>query len=268
MLTILPFLALAATALAAPAAEQPAPALTVPAAPPSAPPAATSSSVPNPSQVTINSISYGGTGCPQGSVGSFISADRLTFTLIFDSFVASIGPGVPVTASRINCQLNINLQYPSGFQYSVLGTDFRGYAGLDAGITGVQSANYYFSGSQAQAATSTTFKGPMSGDYLISDKIPFTSTIWSPCGAALPLNVNSQVRLTSSKSAASGLMTQDSIDGKVTFVVGVQWQAWQSINCFLDSVDCFARPDKGGGLWWTWQCCKDRLSGWSLRGGL
>jgi hypothetical protein len=51
-----------------------------------------------------------------------------------------------VTASRINCQLNINLKYPSGFQYSVLGTDFRGYTYLDAGVTGVQSANYYFSG--------------------------------------------------------------------------------------------------------------------------
>ena len=33
---------------------------------------------PNPSQVYINSISYGGTGCPQGSVGSFLSADRQT----------------------------------------------------------------------------------------------------------------------------------------------------------------------------------------------
>jgi len=226
MIAFLPILALAATVLAAPAAEGPV--LTVPNIPAVASSSAATSSpsaAPNPSQVTINSISYGGTGCPQGSVGSFISADRLTFTLIFDSFVASIGPGVPVTSSRTNCQLNINLQYPSGFQYSVLGTDFRGYSYLEAGVTGVQSANYYFSGSSAQAATTTSFKGPLDGDYLISDKIPFTSTIWSPCGASLPLNVNSQVRLTSTKANASGLMTQDSIDGKVTFVVGVQWQA-------------------------------------------
>ena len=40
---------------------------------------ATSSAVgPNPTEVYINSIAYGGTGCPQGSVGSFISADRTT----------------------------------------------------------------------------------------------------------------------------------------------------------------------------------------------
>lgn len=76
----------------------------------------------------------------------------------------------------------------------------------------------------AQASTSTNFKGPTNGDYAISDEIPFTSEIWSPCGAALPLNINSQVRLTSQKAGASGLLTQDSIDGKVTYVVGVQWQ--------------------------------------------
>lgn len=42
--------------------------------------AATATAVlPNPSQVYINAISYGGTGCPQGSVGTFLSADRQTF---------------------------------------------------------------------------------------------------------------------------------------------------------------------------------------------
>jgi hypothetical protein len=29
-------------------------------------------------QVSITSITYGGTGCPQGSVGSYISADKQT----------------------------------------------------------------------------------------------------------------------------------------------------------------------------------------------
>jgi len=188
-------------------------------------PAATTTAVgPNPTEVYINSITYGGTGCPQGTVGTFISADRSTFTLIFDSYVASIGPGISVTAGRLNCQLNVDLQYPSGFQYSVLGTTFRGYAGLDKGVSGVQQATYYFSGSSTQVSTSTTFTGPLSQDYEISDTIPFTSTIFSPCGAALPLNVNSQVRLTSTVSTATGILTDDSIDGKISYVVGVQWQ--------------------------------------------
>jgi len=33
---------------------------------------------PNPTQVYINGITYGGSGCPQGSMSSFISQDRQT----------------------------------------------------------------------------------------------------------------------------------------------------------------------------------------------
>jgi hypothetical protein len=68
MLAYLSILTFAVTALAAPQA----PVLGASAT-------ATSTAVgPNPTEVYINSISYGGTGCPQDSVGSFISADRQT----------------------------------------------------------------------------------------------------------------------------------------------------------------------------------------------
>jgi len=180
--------------------------------------------VPDPSQVYINGIVYGGTGCPQGTVGSYVSGDRQTFTLIFDQYVASIGPGVAVAQSRKNCQLNLDLRYPGGFQYSILNTVYRGYAGLDAGVTGVQSTTFYFSGQTAQTTTSSTFKGPMDSNYATQDSVDLTSTVWSPCGANSALNMNSQVRLTSPNSAARGQITDDSIDGKITFVVGVQWQ--------------------------------------------
>jgi hypothetical protein len=66
--------------------------------------------------------------------------------LIFDSYVASIGPGVSAIESRKNCQLNIDLKYPGGFQYSVFTTEYRGYAALDKGVSGVQKATYYFTG--------------------------------------------------------------------------------------------------------------------------
>lgn len=129
-------------------------------------------STPDPTQVQINSVcvtirqyapntwnihhslsyqvSYGGTGCPQGSVASIISDDRQTMTLIFDSYVASIGKGVAVTENRKNCQLNIDLHYPGGFQYSIFSADYRGYAALDKGVTGTQKSTYYFSGQSAQ----------------------------------------------------------------------------------------------------------------------
>lgn len=138
---------------------------------------------PDPNNVTINGITTSGTGCPQGTVGQFLSADRqvyvfpssppflllllpipsllhltehqntkyntninLRFTLIFDKYVAQIGPGIATTESRKFCQVNLQLHYPQGFQYSILKTIYRGFAQLDAGVTGAQEATYYFSG--------------------------------------------------------------------------------------------------------------------------
>lgn len=67
----------------------------------------------------------------------------------------------------------------------------------------------------------------MSQDYLKHDEAPSTSTIWSPCGQEGLLNVNSQIRLTSTDSKAQGLLTNDSIDAKFKQIVYVNWQKCQ-----------------------------------------
>lgn len=103
-------------------------------------------------QVKIMGVTYGGTGCPQGSVGYTISDDRSTVTLIYDSYVASIGPGIAITENRKACQINLDIQYPGGFQYSILSADYRGYAAIDKGVTGTLKSTYYFSGLAPQVS--------------------------------------------------------------------------------------------------------------------
>lgn len=179
-----------------------------------------------------------------------------SFTLIFDKYVAQIGPGVATTESRKFCQVNLQLHYPQGFQYSILKTIYRGFAQLDAGVTGSQEATYYFSGRMSapfpppthslpsqllshfipsntpaknivetnQASTKSTFKGPLQQDYKIEDDVALASVIWSPCGADLPINIKSQISLASTVSTAKGLLTDDSVDGTITWVTGIQWR--------------------------------------------
>ena len=87
------------------------------------------------------------------------------------------------------------------------------------------STNYVVCTETAQVSSETTFTGPASQDYTITDSVPFTSTIWSPCGAALPLNINTQIRLSTTATATTGgLLTTDTVDGHVTFILGIQWQ--------------------------------------------
>jgi hypothetical protein len=81
-------------------------------------------------------------------------------TLIFDSYVASLGPGISVTENRKNCQLTVDIQYPGGFQYSILSADYRGYAAIEKGITGTLKSTYYFSGQQAQVSCAHYHRKP------------------------------------------------------------------------------------------------------------
>lgn len=145
-------------------------------------------------------------------------------TLIFDSYVASVGPGVAITESRKNCQLNVGIFYPPGFQFSLFQADYRGYAGLDAGVNGTQKSTYYFSGQTQQVSTESDFVGPMDQDYLFTDKAYSTSVVWSPCGAEGLLNINSQVRVNTNSKTASGQLTTDSIDTKFTQILYLNWQ--------------------------------------------
>ena len=105
--------------------------------------------------IQIQGLTYGGSGCPSNSVGSSISEDKTVVTLIFDQYIAAVGPGVLVTESRKNCQLNLKLKYPGGYQYSIMSADYRGFAALDAGVTGQQRSTYYFSGQTAQVSASS-----------------------------------------------------------------------------------------------------------------
>jgi hypothetical protein len=183
---------------------------------------------PDPSKVTFDAIIYAGSGCPAGSVANIANDDRTLLTTVFDSFIASVGPGVAVTENRKNCQMTLNIHYPGGFQFSIFEADYRGYAQLDAGVTGLQKSTYYFSGSTSQATLQTPFKGPENGqDYTITNKLENSSLVWSPCGEEGLLNINAQVQVNTqpgASSTAAGQLTVDSVDTKVTQIYSVQWR--------------------------------------------
>lgn len=111
---------------------------------------------PDPNDVYIKSFAYAGTGCPAGSVANATDGSKQVLTLLFDDYVASIGPGTAVSDRRKNCQINLDIHYPGGFQFSLFSVDYRGYQDLEAGVTGAQVANYYFSGEQQQVRYNQT----------------------------------------------------------------------------------------------------------------
>jgi hypothetical protein len=68
-------------------------------------------------------------------------------------FTASVGTNVPADQSRKNCQLNIDLQFSPGYQYTVYSADYSGWGDIDSGAKGLFKATYYFSGQQNQVSS-------------------------------------------------------------------------------------------------------------------
>jgi len=158
-------------------------------------------------EVQIKSISFAGSGCPAGTVSGQLSSDLTTLTLLFAQFTAQAGSGIPAVEYRKNCQLNVKLQYPQGWQWSVFKADYRGYAYLPSGGKGTCKATYYFSGSSQQMSSTIILTGPYDNNYIKTDEFNDVSLVWSPCGMEGMLNINSEVRITPLDSKAPALMT-------------------------------------------------------------
>ncbi|TWW08152.1 hypothetical protein E3A20_27190 [Planctomyces bekefii] len=178
-----------------------------------------------PNYVRVRNISWAGSGCPAGSVAQNVSPDLQAFTLLFDSYIAQVGPGVPIVEKRKNCQLSVDLDFPQGWSYTIFTVDTRGYASLEPGVNGLQQSRYYFMGSAATGTLKTPLVGPVDRDYQIRDVLGLSALVWSPCGATRALNINTEVRLDNSCApGASGMMTIDSIDGNLKLIYGIQWR--------------------------------------------
>lgn len=179
-----------------------------------------------PPSVRIRSISWAGSGCPAGTVAANVAPDLTAFTLLFDSYVADLGPGLSLSRSRKNCQILVDLDFPQGWSYSVFSVDYRGFANLQRGVSGIQQSLYYFQGELRTGRLQTILNGPWVGDYQIRDVLGLEALVWSPCGAQRALNINSSIRLEnrSGGSSAQGLLTTDSIDGTVKLIYGLQWR--------------------------------------------
>ena len=175
---------------------------------------------PDPDSVYVQSIRYEGTGCPQGSVGSSFANDRQSFTLVFDSFVASIGPGVAREEARKRCELDVDLKAPDGWSWAVVETTARGYVSLPADVRAESQLQYSSHegrhANNGRLSEDAEFNGPVSKDYLLTNTSPRTAINWSRCGGTNHLYITAEVSLKARHGTTpQAQITMDSIDGKV-----------------------------------------------------
>ncbi|GHC74352.1 DUF4360 domain-containing protein [Streptomyces cinnamoneus] len=183
--------------------------------------------VPPPDKIVIDVVSVNGSGCPAGTANVTVSPDNTAFTVSYSNYVAQVGVGAKPTDFRKNCQLSLNVHVPQGFTYAVARADYRGFARLEKGATGLERANYYFQGMTQTAYVNHHFTGPLNDNWQTSDTTDIDALIYHPCGAKRNFNINTELRVdagTSDTTKTTSLVAMDSTDGNISTLYHFAWK--------------------------------------------
>jgi len=144
----------------------------------------------------------------------------------YSEYLAQVGVGSTPTGFRKNCQLNILVHVPQGFTYAVARADYRGFASLAAGATGMQRSSYYFQGSPNTDIRTHNFAGYYEDNWQTSDETDVASLEYHPCGALRSLNINTELRVsagTSDPKKTNSFIAMDSTDGSISTLYHLHW---------------------------------------------
>jgi hypothetical protein len=158
----------------------------------------------------LRELTYGGTGCPQGTASVLINDAEDEFSVIFDQFIAE-QPGSSSDRRKF-CALRLLFRVPAGWQFSIAEVQYRGFAELAPGVRGIQSTSYDFPLFTPRQFAQTIIPGPYNGNYDRTDHVALLQ--WSRCGTDSTLAIDAQVYLAGLRNPPS-TMTVDTIDGNV-----------------------------------------------------
>ncbi|WP_412740453.1 DUF4360 domain-containing protein [Krasilnikovia sp. MM14-A1259] len=185
--------------------------------------AAPASNTPPPGRITVRLVTANGTGCPLGTTTVAPFQDNQGFTVTYGAYTAQAGGGVSPLENRKNCQLAVEAQVPQGFTYAIAQVTYRGYMQLGADATGLQKASYYFAGDPATAQVQKSFQGPNADNWSVTHQAE--SYVWAPCSTTRNININSELRVSSSSATAPvSFMTMDSTDAGISTVYQFSWR--------------------------------------------
>ncbi|KAJ3391541.1 hypothetical protein HDU92_008991 [Lobulomyces angularis] len=178
------------------------------------------------------SIVYSGNGCPLNSASINFNSDNTAFTLLFDKMIAVLAPGIPEIENVKNCKIDVILNIPKGWQFTLTTFDYRGFLDLSKKVKGKQVSAAFFKdksiiNEKDLQSQETLFDSLSNGDYTIRDSFAFNS--WSRCGLKAKLNIDTKIKLRSLAGAgetAQGLITVDSLDSKVSNRYNLLWRTY------------------------------------------
>lgn len=180
-------------------------------------------------------IRHGGNGCPEGTMQVVFSPDGLSFTILFDQFVADSTTSANGRRDVMTCDTVLPITLPENQQMEITRVDYRGFSSLPAGAVGRLNAMFNFVARGPQNRDRIRlryeFQGPTSDVYEISSgdmtggRNSADSEV-SPCGGDVQLKIHHDLMVRAPQGQQAQL-TLDSVDGRSNAVYYVNWRSCQ-----------------------------------------
>jgi len=185
------------------------------------------SAVASADDIALMEPSYGGNGCPQGTVGAALSPDQKVLSIAFDEFYVEAGKSVNKTLQRKSCNLIVPIHIPQGLSLSIIKVDYRGYVYAPKGASATFNVEYFLKSlgsSNTGPKVTKTFNGPKDQDYLVSHDLGLAATVWSKCGEDVNMRINTSIQAKTNTKKEDVLATVDSVDLAAGLVYHLQWK--------------------------------------------
>lgn len=184
-----------------------------------------------PGAVTLESVTFAGSGCPAGSVNAVLAPDGSAITLLYDAFEAKV---LGATSSAVKkCDVVIKLRKPQLYSFALEAADFRGFVGLEHGARATQQVKIETGsgklGKLNLNLASQQWRGPISEDYILTAVKPVEGMKYLSClqpNKKAELKVKSTITLENFGSGAEGQIAVDSVDGRLVQRYNLKW-----MNC-------------------------------------
>lgn len=188
----------------------------------------------------------GGTGCPEGTIAASITPDSKTISILFDNYIAEAGNSSGVKRDIKNCSVQLPIEVPAGFQFTIVKLDYRGFNAIpDGGRTRYVTMYSFFDEETKKQIgrrirRNFIFEGPLQEDYTISSDVASKPT-WSKCGKDVSFRLDTRAIAVTNEEGEDVLATIDSIDASAGSVdYHLLWQECPAINGI--------NPQPGGGM--------------------
>ena len=176
--------------------------------------------------IYIGQPSFGGSGCPQGTVSATLATDAKSLSILYDAYTLDAGGATGKRIDRKSCNVAIPVHVPQGYSFSVFQFDYRGFNSLPTGAMSQFGVEYFFAGGRGPRY-SKTWRGSVTDNFLVQNAVGAEAVVWSPCGADVILRTNSNMFVQTNSRGEEAIASLDSTDVNAEMLYQFQWRRCQ-----------------------------------------